>query len=856
MKKIIIFLYVFVLSTFFCSAQSLEQNARLKITSLNLLIADSEKIGIDALKEKMTVRTAEIFLKYANWDEANITSNATAFALVSRYKNNSTEMATLLPDFERRDVIQMLDSAISTLTKLKNGLITRKAIPNLDWSKLNHVDDQILYNNRPIFPLDFTWKPSVTELTEYYGNLDGFYMDMNKIISNTGAINSTLMNELQAKASGNLGFIFIGNKAVQTWTTTKYGASFLLPVDRYTVYDIDNPGAREMMDFLLKKTVPYIKDKKFSELGYMLCNEPHFYTTKKTNGTYDWASGEVTDYTKAKFNTWLSQKHASIAALNTLWGTSFTSFNDVTIDIPISVGLQGTAMWYDWITFNDYRVTEWYKAVKTILRTYDPAAKVHLKIMPNLWSENKRGSGIDLEALTEISEIIGNDSGTDYNPMWGSPFEWQTHYILDWRELYMGFDFMKSVSPEKLVFNSETHYLSTGRTRDLYQTPMYARATFWAAATLGLNANQVWFWPRNEDGSVNFVKAGNGYGGSNCQQPRVTNEVIATNMDLNSFGEEIAAMQRQRKPVRIFYSATSATNKPAHMDDVFEIYESLNFEGVPIGFATEKIITKQSNNIWDVVLVYKTEYVTNAELAALQNYLNNGGTVIVDAVSLKKNEYGQATAGLTQVDGRLITATSLANFKTKTLGILNTKNSMPEIEITETNNSGAKTCSWKCIKNSAGNNVLSIVNLGKTDATLTIKLKNATTGTASFDLINGIEVSSKPTLKPFDVYFVEIKDLKSSLTVVDTTKYGNDKMIVYPNPSDGPLNISFQTKQNNVELLIYDLLGNQIFKKNYFNTNFIIENLSQFSNGMYVVNLNSETGNKSFKFIKKQIFTN
>lgn len=850
MKKLITIIYVSAFSIFFCSAQTLEQNARLKITSLNTLITDADKLGIAVLKEKMTVRTAEIFLKYANWDEANITSNAESFALVSRYKNNSTEMATLLPNFERTNVIQMLDSAISTLTKLKSGVITRKAIPNLDWSKLNHVGDQILFNNRPVFPLDFTWKPSVPELTEYYGNLDGIYMDVNKVTSNTGAINSSLMTELQAKTIGNLGFIFIGNKAVQSWAKVKYGDSFVLPVDRYTVYDIDNPGAREIMDFLLKKTVPYMKDKKFSELGYMLCNEPHFYTTKKTNGTYDWASGEVTDYTKEKFNTWLSQKHASIAALNTLWGTNFASFNDVTIEIPISVGLQGTAMWYDWITFNDYRVTEWYKAVKGILRTYDPAAKVHLKIMPNLWSDNKRGSGIDLEALTEMSEIIGNDSGSDYDPSWGT-YAWQTRYILDWRELYMGYDFMKSVSPDKLIFNSETHYLSTGRTRNLYQTPMYARATFWAAATLGLNANQVWLWARNADGSVNYDKAGNGYGGSNCQQPRVTNEVIATNMDLNSFGEEIAAMQRQRKPVRIFYSATSATNKPAHMDDVFEIYESLNFEGVPIGFATENIITKQNNNLWDVVLVYKTEYVTNAELAALQTYLNSGGTVIIDAVSLKKNEYSQTVAGLTQVGGRLITASSLVDFKTKILALLDSKASMPEIEITETNTSGAKTCSWKCIKNSAGNNVLSIVNLGKTNSTLTIKLKNSATGTASFDLINGIEVSTNPTLKPFDVYFVEIKDLKSTVTFVDSTKYGNDKMIVYPNPSVGPLNITFQNKQDIVELQVYDLVGKIVYHKSYNKVSNVSEDLSNISAGLYMVYVNSQEGQKSFKFIRK-----
>jgi len=832
-------------------AETPAQKALVRMNTLKALMIEAEKKGIDILHEKTTIRTAEIFLKFADWDETHQSENAASFLIVTRYKNNSQEMAALLADFERNDVVKMLDDAILKLTKLIQGDFFRKPAPNLDWTKISHVNDQLIFNNRPVFALDYTWKPTTTELTEFHGNLDGFYIGVNKVTSATGTLNNSFVNDLMAKPSGSLGFIFIGNTGAQAWTETAYGADFRLGSGvRYTEFDIDNPGATTLMRFLLQRVVPQAKGKKYSELGYMLCNEPHFYTTT-TGSKLDWASGPVTNYTKIKFKSWLQMKHGSITALNALWGTSFASFNDVSIDIPIDVALTGTPKWYDWNLFNNYRVTEWYKTQKGIIKEYDSQAKVHLKIMPTLWTNNKRGHGIDMEALTDMSEIIGNDCGSVNAPMWGGPYEWQSHYAFEWKELYMSSDFYKSISPDKIMFNTETHFLSTTRSRDLYQDPAYARATFWAAHTLGLTANQVWLWGRNADGSIN-PKGGNGYGGSNCQQPRVTNEVHTTLLDLNTFSEEIMAMQRQRKPLRIFYSETSALNKTAHMDNIFELYEKLNFDGISLGFATQNVISTHNISLWNAVLVYKTEYVTQAELNTLQTYLNKGGTVIIDAVSLKKNEYGQVhTTSLVAGNGKLVIATTTDMFRTKALEELQINNVMPEISISETNTGGAKGCSWKCVKNASGNNVLSIVNLGRTDATLDIQLKNATKGTFCKELINGIPVSAKPTLKPYEVYFVEVSDNKNLVDSLSDLNIQTKFVKLYPNPSDDYFNIQFLDIQDVLEVSIFDCLGKMVFSKTFTRSSTVKVDVSDFRSGAYIVRVETPDTKKVLKMMKR-----
>ncbi len=830
--------------------QTLKQQALVKIDTLNAVLKRAETKGIDVLKEKMTIRTAQVFLKYADWDEANVSTNADYFKLVTAYKDTATQAATSLPDFERRDVIKMLDESTSYLQKLIDGVYFRKPTPKIDWTKASYAGNKILYNGKPVFLSDYTWKPGVTELTEYHGNLDGFYFDQNKVTNNKGIINTSLLNDLKTKSTGSLGFIFLGNKTAPAWSETEYGPGFKMREDTYTGYDIDNPGALKINDMLFKGTVPYMAGKKYSELGYMLCNEPHFYTT--TTGTkLDWASGPVSAYTMVKFRAWLKTRHATIADLNTLWGTSFTDFDSVTLTIPIDNALQGTPKWYDWVTFNSYRVTKWYTSLKDTLRKYDPTAKVHLKIMPNLWTDNKRGHGIDFEAISEMSEILGNDAGTENAPMWGGPYDWQARYAYDWRELYMGYDFLKSVGPDKININSEAHFLSTGKSRDLFQSPIYVRSTFWAATTLGMNVSQTWFWPRLEDGSIKS-NAGKGYAGSNCQQPRVTNEVASTYMDLNAYSDEITAMQLQRKPLRIFYSETSATNKPTHMDNVFELYETLNFEGVPLGFATQNIIEKQDNSLWDAILVFKTEFVTSAELNALQTYLNNGGTVIVDAVSLKKNEYGKALPFLTQGNGTLIQLFTAETIKTKALEIVAAKGNMPGVTIAETNSIGKKGCSWKCVKNAAGNSVISVVNLGKGNAKLTIVLKNATIGTACKDLLNGVTIGSTPTLKPNEVLFIEVTDGNGDVAVKKNSD-GDLKSgaTLYPNVTKGPFSIAFSVQPKTVEMVICNLNGKVLATKKFADTSKIEYNISAYSAGTYIVKIMSDSEVKSFMLLKQ-----
>ncbi len=732
-------------------AQIPEESALAKIAELNALIDAAESAGIDTWKERATVRTAEVFLEFANWDDVNQSINEHYFDHIDHmYPQTAAELAALLPDYERNEVAGMLDDAIAHLTLLKDGKLFREPTPDIDWSSASHEGDQITFNNRPVFLADYTWKPRIPKLTEYHGDEDGFFIMPPHVVNENGDINQTVIDDLATKDNGSMGFIFLNHKNSPQWAKDKYGPNFAIREDTFTAYDIDNPGAREMYSMLLAGTVPYMVGKKYSELGYMLCNEPHFYTTKDV-----WATGPVSEYTIEKFRVWLRSVHGSIEDLNALWGVSFDDFDAVEIEIPIAGELRGTPIWYDWARFNNARVLDWYTFLKDEIRTYDPAAKTHLKIMPSLWVGNNRNHGIDFEALTRLSDISGNDAGATYRHLWKTE-EWEDKYAFEWRELCMSYDFLKSVSPEKINFNTEAHYLSTNSSRDLYQNPAYARSSYWLAHVFGMTASQTWYWARREDGSIRDSDDGKAYGGSNNQQPRIVNEVAMTMADLNTFSEEVMAMQRQRKPIRIFYSETSAINKEEHMDEQFELYEALSFEGLSLGFATEDILADRSADEWEMILIYKTEFITDSERRSLQTYLNGGGTVIFDQESLEYNEYGAQSQPLGKGSGRLIKVNSLEEMKSHALGLLRAKGMMPPIRIVEENGIGAKGCIWRVITNPDGNKTLMLVNVARTPVVIKITDQDLPGGIALRSHIDGVRVPSRPILMPHEMIFAEI----------------------------------------------------------------------------------------------------
>ena len=72
---------------------------------------------------------------------------------------------------------------------------------------------------------------------------------------------------------------------------------------------------------------------------------------------------------------------------------------------------------------------------------------------------------------------------------------------------------------------------------------------------------------------------------------------------------------------------------------------------------------------------------------------------------------------------------------------------------------------------------------------------------------------------------------------------------IYPNPTTGILNIDFSGEQVQ-RLTISDVVGKKVFEKNKVNKTEAID-LSGFKNGIYMLIVQTEDENRSFKIIKE-----
>ncbi|WP_077338547.1 beta-galactosidase [Pseudocolwellia agarivorans] len=720
-----------------------------KIDELNVLITQVENKGIDATREKMAISTAELFITFAQWDENNIAKNKTLYD-ISPFKNDATELSQNLAKFERDSIEEVLDHAIEQITLVNTDVIVRKPVPDIDYTKVDLIDGKLMMDNAPVFINTYTWKPSYNQSADkYFGNLKGAYLSPSHLNENDFSGKSWKINDLTNQNSQEIGDTFIDHNNIPSWAYNKYN-DFAVGKRHYGSFDIDNPGAKELYGKMFEVFVPLIKDKRSTELGYMLFNEPSYPT--KEGG---WNSDVVSDHTKSKFRSWLATQHASINSLNTLWSTNFSNFDAITITIPMNGNLQGTPIWYDWMRFNQIRVKQWFEFLSTEIKKHDTDAKTHIKLMPWLWSENGRDHGMNFEELLEITDIIGFDAQSKYSLIRGTA-PWMDDYSFDWQSPIMSFDFFSSIQPDQLLWDSENHFISSVAFAEKDLDTKYLRSIYWLAAIHGLSGSSTWVWSRDEDGGISRNADSSSYIYDVTHQPKALHSIANTFLELNAHGADVVKLQEVDKKIRLFYSETSAINQSSYMASIKDEYNALYFDGIPLGFATQNIINNQEND-WSMIVVKDAQRVKLSEITALQNYIDNGGYVLIDNVSLKFDEYGRShSVSLVNKESRLISYSSETDMQSKVSLLSKQQGILNQLNIIETGNNSNKKIAWRSVKRTEKVHVLSLVNTGKETVSFEIQALDDDKSTTAIDLMTGKLMEGPLSLSPRETYFLEV----------------------------------------------------------------------------------------------------
>ncbi|TYK66230.1 beta-galactosidase [Colwellia echini] len=714
----------------------IQANILEKVAQLKSLITTAEFAHIDVSREKMTVHLTSLFIDWAIWDENNVAKNIPYYLDHPVYKKNAQQLAETLPDFQRKSLIIVLEQAIEELQQVISGAISRKPVPVINWNTVEIIDNQFIDNGKPVFLGTYTWKTDNTLSNQYFGNLNSAYIAPSMIVNKELVINENKYLKIKRDIDQRIGQVFVSHSSIPQWPS-ELDPNFNVGKRLFSDYDIDNPLAKILFSTLFKNYVPLFKDKRSSQLGYMLFNEPSFFTQADS-----WNNGPVSAYTKAKFKVWLKNKHQSIEQLNTLWHSDFESFDTLDVEVPMQAELRGSPVWFDWMRFNQYRVTQWFTFLDSEIKKYDSHAKNHIKLMPWLWNTDTRDHGLDFESLLEITDVIGFDANSQYSSFRGvQPYE--ADYSFDWQSMAMSFDFFSSIQPEQLLWDSENHFFNNVKFQERDLDPDYVRSIYWLASTHGLAGASTWLWGRNHDGSIiNRKKQNSEYITEVTHQPIGFHSLTRTLMDINANGADIQLLRKAPKSIRIFYSETSAINQTDYMTAIRETYRSLYFEGTALGFATEKIINNQEND-WQVIVITNTPNVTTKELQSLTRFAQDGGTLLIDNNSLLFDEYNQKHDKASYPTGKnVFPLTNLENVTAQVNSILLSKGKSPVVVLTElttdsTNKSSYKSDSYKHNDDNFSENDSNNDNaVSKSHKTLTWRIAQKNTKTSIVSIVN------------------------------------------------------------------------------------------------------------------------
>jgi len=206
--KQLLFIILIISNTYSVTSQNLVTQINNKIGQLENLIDRAERNSHDATKEKTTVNTAKLFLKYANWDARNKNRNKTYFDRIPSFQSNSVSLANDLPNFERREVIKILDKAISNINGVISGNIKRAPMPNINWAQLKYQGDQLMNGSIPFFLNDYNFRTEDDNLSRTYGNMSGIYISPTHI-NESGQLADYIRNGITGKSQATIGDVFL-----------------------------------------------------------------------------------------------------------------------------------------------------------------------------------------------------------------------------------------------------------------------------------------------------------------------------------------------------------------------------------------------------------------------------------------------------------------------------------------------------------------------------------------------------------------------------------------------------------------------------------------------------------------------
>jgi hypothetical protein len=470
-----------------------------------------------------------------------------------------------------------------------------------------------------------------------------------------------ILAKLDAALEKNISIHTLGFGSVPKWAEQKWPGIIRGNFSQHGVqFDISSPGVPILMTAGIKAIFASGIGCHPALGGFILGNEVSFMQS-------------ATPAMVSSYRGWLRERyHDTIAPLNAAWETTFNSFDDIEGQPTKPIGPVATAKaeWWDWNSFNNWRVTAMYNLMATEIHANaaaDPRCKSRaslpmttLKLQDGNEFNGLRQKGIDRSALVDALTWNGCDSGLAsnsgrdsrgrvnrkarvmnpphdlYNPpggKWGGegwPLLYnKSRYAADWLGQGAGYTLQHSLAPSKPLYDTEWHSVGTLTWRDEQMSPEYVELSVWFTVYHYLAANVAWYFPREGFAPQPATKFPGSLVGSFATLPGATDTFLREYMLASALGEVVATLGRVKPTLWILRSMASDTQDETSTVSLLAVFEAASFLGVTVGFVTEQQLQNGGvpNNEQNIVVVPNSTFVEDGTVEALQH--RTSGTVVL-----------------------------------------------------------------------------------------------------------------------------------------------------------------------------------------------------------------------------------
>ena len=583
----------------------------------------------------LALAIVELFLVSAEWDYRHPRELAQVIGEWKPAADSAASIARELPLRELRDCLDILNSAWDRWESKRSTVY--RPVANLVSQECRIENGYYRANGQIIFPYSILWLPLSVDQT--FSQFENSYLHPAFLLPSKPRISQGQLDwyrsQLNDLAQAHRGaYLFLGH-VMPDWALQST-PDLALGKTRFVQYDIDHPAAESHWTELFTTMGREFRGHPAALKNCLLANEPHWFFSE-----CGWVTSPWSDRTQGRFRKWLQTEHGTIEILNRRYKSRFRNFDEITVSFPVPGTLQGTSMWYDMSRFNMHRVSEWFSSLTKQINSLDPAIQTHIKLPAALLLDTPHSHGIDWYKLARHQAILGIDCTTTSLGGISDGFAepQASQYSIDWVSSLFALDFMRSIEPNKLIFDSEWHGVSNIHWRNPDLTPEYLRNALYLHHVAGMGMIQAWYWGREADGRP-LDRNLDEFFGSLATQPRILHEFVRTMLQLNEQSETIANFAVAPRPIGLLYSEDAAICDSDYLPQLARVYQSLKFLGVGICIVPCDDLGKLTDSI-KVLVVPPTRQIQDSQMNQLKTVSQTTKLLFVGNEQFQNGVYGE-----------------------------------------------------------------------------------------------------------------------------------------------------------------------------------------------------------------------